>query len=230
MSDNTGCINGCTRTNQDGNREPTQARNGRLCNGCYDRLEKWLREIPERYALVPQFLTQASTIDENPGSKKRAKRPVAPTPVRVGALDLLDTRLGRKWQGTEPTEDRRGALGSLLAIANEIRSLRGSPNKPDSHVLTEADYIRLSLELLAHQEWVNDAYKEIKHLHRDLGDAIGVYPPKPVGKCPNTPEGQTDECAGPLLPDHSGVICPRCGRHWDHNQLGLLGRNLKATA
>lgn len=228
----TGCINGCTRKNASGNREPALAKHGHLCGGCYDRLEKWLTEIPEHFALVPEFLTQGTKLEENPGSKA-TKRTVAPAPLRVAALDLLDTRRGRKWLATEPTDDRRGAIGTLLAIANEIRVLRGSRPKFDSHVLGEADYIRLSLETLATQEWVFDAYKEIKKLHREIGDAVGIYPPRPVAACdvidPNTDDPH--ECGGPLFPSKGGgVYCAKCANTWDPSDLRRLGLTLGTPA
>lgn len=228
----TGCINGCTRKNKAGNRELVPAKHGHLCDGCYDRLEKWLREIPERFALLPQFLTQGTELEPNPGSKA-TKRTVAPAPLRVAALDLLDTRKGRKWQGTEPTDDRRGAIGTLLAIANELRALRNSTIKNDSHVLGEADYIRLSLETLSKQEWVTDAYKEIKKLHRELGDAVGIYPARPVATCtvvdPNTDDPHA--CGGPLYPSKAGgVYCAECSSTWDTLDLRRLGLTLGTTA
>lgn len=228
----TSCINGCTRKNASGNREASAAKHGHLCDGCYDRLEKWLTEIPERFALVPQFLTQGAALDSNPESKA-VKRTVAPAPLRVAALDLLDTRKGRKWLGTEPTSDRRGAIGALLAIANEIRTLRGSPTKDDSHVLGEADYIRHSLETLAAQEWVIETYKEIKVLHRELGDAVGIYPPRPVATC-NIVDPNSDnphECGGPLYPAKGGgVHCARCNETWDTFELRRLGLTLGMPA
>lgn len=223
------CINGCHRRNTDGEREPIRATIGHLCGPCVGRLEKWLTEIPERYALLPDYLLPSADMDANPESKA-TKRPVAPAPVRVAALDLLDTRLGRKWQGTEPTTDRRGALGTLLAIGNQIREHRGSPAKPDSHVLTEADYIRLSVDTLATSEGIKDTYNEIRILHRELGDAVGQYPPKPVGTCYVIPEGETNECGGPLMPNYGGVYCPRCGTRWGHDELRRVGMALSEPA
>lgn len=50
----------------DRHREPVLAHAGQLCNACHDRIEKWLTEIPERYALVPSFLMPSADLDENP--------------------------------------------------------------------------------------------------------------------------------------------------------------------
>jgi hypothetical protein len=220
------CARGCSRINSDGNREPVLANNGRLCGTCVGKLEKWLTEIPERYALVPQFLLPSTDLDKSPESKA-TKRPNAPVPLRLAALDLLDTRLGRKWHGTEPTPDRRGTLGVLLAIANEIRESNGSTRRKTSTVVHEADTIRGQLTWLTQQEWITDAYDELRNLHRELGDAIGVYPPKPVGKCYVIAENETEECGGPLLPNHSGVMCPKCGATWGHDELRRVGMALE---
>jgi hypothetical protein len=223
------CARGCSRINTDGNREPVLANHGRLCSTCANKIDKWLTEIPERYALVPQLLLTSTDLDTNPETKA-TKRPTPPVPLRLAALDLLDTRLGRKWQGTEPTPDRRGTLGVLLAIANEIREANGSRRRDTSTVIHEADTIRGQLRWLTTQEWVTDAYEELHHLHRELGDAIGVYPPKPVGTCYVIPKDSTDdeECGGPLLPTHTGVKCPRCGTTWQHDELRRLGMALEA--
>jgi hypothetical protein len=177
----TYCENGCTRVVK-GEREKVHAHTGRLCRGCIDKLEDWLIQIPERYAQLPEYLLPSADLDGNPESKA-TKRPVAPAPLRLAALDLLDTRRGRKWLGTEPTDDRRGALGTLLAIANEVRLSRGSEAQADGYVITEADTIRLGLSQLVGIEGISDIFKEIKALHRDLGAAVGQYPPRSVGKC-----------------------------------------------
>ena len=221
------CARGCTRINTDGNREPITARAGRLCHPCHDRLERWLTEIPERYALVPQYLLPSTDLDTNPETKT-TKRPTPPVPLRLAALDLLDTRLGRKWQGTEPTTDRRGTLGTLLTIANEIRETQGSTPRTTSTVLHEADTIRGQLHWLTAQEWITDTYQEIRILHRDLGDAIGVYPPKPVGTCYVLDD--EGECGGPLLPNTTGVHCPKCGTRWGHDELRRIGMAIGDTA
>ena len=226
------CANGCHRINSDGDKEPVLAKVGRLCTHCADRLEEWLREIPERYALVPDYVLPSVDLDANPESQA-VKRITAPVPLRLGAVDLLDTRLGRKWQGTEPTLDRRGALGTLLAIGNELRETRGSNPKTNSYVMTEADHLRLSIEALAKLESISYICLEIRTLHRQLGYAVGQYPPRPVGVCTlivDNDEGEPEACGGPLMPIETGVRCPRCGAKWGHLELRRLGLVLGDTA
>lgn len=177
------CVNGCMRTIDNGRaRTPARATTGNLCRSCIDRLDRWLTEIPERYALLPEYLLPTADLDANPEAKA-TKRPTAPVPVRLAALDLLDERLGRKWLATVAADERRGTIGTLLAIANEIRAARASERVRDSYVVTEADYVRGGLAVLAHSDGVADAYSELRTLHRELGDAVGQYPPRPVGAC-----------------------------------------------
>lgn len=226
------CINRCFRLAADDSREPSPARHGNLCNPCADRLDRWLTEIPERYALADQYLEPSVNRDPDPNNPETShlKQPQAPPPARVDVLDVLDTRLIRKWLGTDTKPDRRGTLGTLLAIGNEIREGQGAKLKRTSTVISESDHIRANLKWLAAQEWITDAYQEIRTLHRHLGDAIGVYPPKPVGTCYVVPKDSiTDEpCGGPLLPTYSGVRCPRCGAEWGYERLRQLGMALEA--
>ncbi len=219
------CANQCSRVNNDGNREPVHAKIGNICGNCMTRLEKWLREIPDRYAEVPTYLEPTTDLDRNPEVKNGRKRATAPAPIRLAALDLLDTRRGRRWQGLVPTESRRGALGTLMEIGNELRAMRGVRPVLNATVSGEAEYIRGGLDRLAFSAGIDDTYKELKALHRQLGDAIGDYPAKPVSTCPE--EYDDGVCGGPILPNAAGgVYCPRCGTRWDVERLRWLGRML----
>jgi hypothetical protein len=218
------CANNCTRITETG-RHPAHAHAGNLCASCINRLDRWLSEIPARYAEVPTYLEPGTSRDPDP-DKRDSKRTSAPVPLRLDAVDLLDERRGRKWQGLVPTEERRGTLGTLLAIGNELRAMRGSHPKIDSTVIHEADYIRGGIERLALSDGIADIYTELRSLHRQLGDAIGDYPPKPIATCEVIdPNADTDgPCGGPILPSHGGgVYCPRCGTRYDVTELRRLG-------
>lgn len=258
------CARGCKRTLQDKTRVPVRATTGNLCRSCTEHLQDWLAEIPERYALLPTYLLPTADLDRNPESQA-TKRPTAPVPVRLAALDLLDDRLGHRtidrdgWIDTIPGDERRGTIGTLLAIANEIREVRGSDRLTNSHVITEAGYIRDGIPVLAASTGIVDIYAELRTLHRQLGDAIGQYPPRPVGECPEIPDGLTHDeqtcscehhqtgddceddcfttwnkanaCGGPLLPMKlGGVVCVTCSHKWDETLLRWLGRNLEAAS
>lgn len=222
------CVRGCTRPRRHqadclddtcSGCEPQRTETGHLCHGCLDRLDTWLTEIPERYALLPSFIEPSAERDKNPEAKA-TKRTQAPVPIRLDVLDLLDTRRGRKWLGLAPTTDRRGTLGTLLAIGNELR------DKPrgDSTVIHEADWIRGSLHRLAHIDHVEDIYEELRTLHRQLGDATGQHPPRPVGTCGRIRPNTDNPCGGQIIPsDDGGAHCRRCNADWDYENLRFLG-------
>lgn len=220
----TYCVRGCTRKLADKTTIPERADVGKLCRGCYRRLERWLIEIPDRFALLPNFILPTTDVEKNPDASS-VKRQHAPAPVKVGALDLLDNRRGRKWLGTEPTEDRRGAVGTLHAIADYIRAGRNTSTRLKPTVSREADTIYKNLEWLAGDDLIADAYDELRKLHRELGDAIGEFPPRPVGTC--TQEDGDETCGGALMPTYSGVRCAECGTSWDQATLRMLGRVLQ---
>jgi hypothetical protein len=176
------CANACTRINADGQREPSRAETGQLCRSCLDRLDRWLEDIPHRYASLPDYLLPTADLDRNPESKA-TKQPTAPVPIRLAALDLLDERLKRDWLGTIAADERHGTLGTLMTVANKIRVRRNSAHRIHSYVMTEADYLRASLDAFAELDTVVDDFRTIKRLHRELGEAIGQYPPRPVGRC-----------------------------------------------
>lgn len=220
----TYCVTGCRR-----NGHPTQTTApDKLCRHCENTLRDWIRTIPDIYSLLPSFIEHGST-EKNPDSQA-TKRTEAPAPMRLDIIDLLDTRLGRRWQGLDTTDDRRGALGTLLAIAEEIHDNRNLANPPPAHVAGACDYISRHMLWLVQQDWVAEAFTEIKRLHRLLSDAIGDYRPKPVGVCNVTLEDDT-ECGGPLLANkYGGVRCGRCHNTWDAKQLRHLGLTLAQEA
>lgn len=232
------CANKCTRKGSDGHRYPKPADSGNLCDTCIDRLNTWLYEIPDRYATVPTFIDPNTGRDPDPNQTKHIKRTNAPVPIRLDVVDLLDTRRGRKWQGLVPTTDRRGTLGTLLAIGNEIRELRGTKPRLDSTVVEEADHIRKNIHALATIDYIPDLYDEIKKLHRALGEAIGIHPQPPVATCtivdPNRElaEDEPPECGGPIFParNSGGAYCARCHTEWKPDELAHLGAILKVDA
>jgi hypothetical protein len=198
-----------------------------LCAHCEDQLTRWLKEIPNHYALLPTFL-QHGTTDSNPDSKA-TKRSEAAAPMRLEIIDLLDTRLGRKWQGLAVTDDRRGTLGTLLAITGEIHDGRNLTGEQPTNVTAACNYITRHMLWLITQEWVGDTYSELRKLHRSLSDAVGIYRPKPVGKCHVIPEDAEEPCGGPLMASpYGGVRCPRCESTWDATHLRQLGLAITA--
>lgn len=219
----TACILGCrTRPDPDGNRHPVQTEDpSQVCRRCEDRMLGWLEKIPEHYALLPAFLEPGS-VDANPESKTtKAANP--PVPVRLEVLDLLDTRHGRRWQGTQPADDRRGVLGTLESWARLVREEKNITTSQGCTVAYEAATLRRHLLWVCEQPWVTELYEDLKLLHRQLSDAVGDYRPKPVGVCQVVTED--GECQGALMPSRYavGVHCGRCGASWSETDLERLG-------
>lgn len=218
MSELRYCAKGCKR-----NGHPTQIEPpAHVCERCEDQIRRWAGEIPNLYALLPRFL-EHGTIEKNPDSKA-TKAATAQAPMRLEIVDLLDERRGRKWLGTEPTDDHRGVYGTLTAIANEIRDGRNMATPEPNSVTGACELITTHARWLTNQDAATAVHDELKNLHRQLSDAVGVYRPKPVGRCHVVPEDAEDPCGGPLLAStYGGVRCPKCGAVWDAEQLRLLG-------
>lgn len=217
------CVIGCTRRGREGNKLPvTTEPPSLLCTHCEDRLHRWLQQIPDHYALLPSVVEHGS-IEPNPGSKS-TKAAVAPAPLRLEVLDLLDARLGRRWNGTVPAyRDRRGIVGTLQAHCDRLVEER----RLDVGTVTVAgacallDRHRL---WLAEQPWVEHLYAEIKTVHRSLADAVGDYRRPSVGRCHVVPEDAENPCGGGLYASpYGGVRCGRCGTTWDAGHLRQLG-------
>jgi hypothetical protein len=242
------CLNGCeSRQGSPASKvwcEPGQ----RLCPKCAARLDKWLRAIPDLYALLPHVVDHG-TVPADPGTM-HVKRPDPPAPMRLEVVDLLDTR------------SERGVLGVVHSWAEMVRDQRHdtrpctcSHARP-SHthhcsaigcgcheyrpvtatVSRECAYLITNLPWCTQQEFAGDLYDEIRVLARTLADTVGEYRPKPVGKCAalvtldmgylHEPDLIQDVCGGALVMDRegTGVHCLRCGaRHEANHELRALG-------
>lgn len=212
------CLNGC-ETRQGGEMTPVPAEPGKLlCPGCAKRLDKWLRAIPDDYALLPHVV-EHGTVPADPGTK-HTKRPDPPAPMRLEVIDLLDQRPGY------------GALGILHSWADNVRDLRWQDPPEVVTVAGECALLIVNLPWAAGNEWIVDLYDEIRVLARTLADTVGEYRPKPVGKCAalRPVEDSTVQvlCGGALVMDRegAGVHCLKCGtRHeatLELRQLGLV--------
>jgi hypothetical protein len=240
------CLNGCTRRHVDGTRHPVRVeQSARICGRCVDRLDTWLREIPDHFDRLPGLLEHGS-LDVDARTGRRAD---AAAPMRLDIVDLLDTRPGRHRRGTVsvPAEDCRGALGALAGWVKLVAEKR-RPGRdariimPTGGVRGFAEYLLRHLDWISEQVWVDDFTTEVHKLRNQLAYAVGIRPPLPVGRCTAVVDGEY--CGGPLWPDHArgrcegessvgsawrflgGVHCGSCGDRWSSATLARLGAGL----
>lgn len=218
------CANGCTR--RDGERRnrvqlPTD-NPATICGRCVANLNTWLTGIADNYGKLGRFI-QHGTTEGNPESKA-TKRSEAAAPMRLEVIDLLDERLGRKWQGLAPTSDRRGVIGALQAPAEQVTDERNLTGALPTTVGGLTAFLRRHLNWITEQPWVPDFYDEMKRLDRAISDAIGDYKRPPVGKCHVPADDAGTPCGGPLFAStYGGVHCARCHATWDAAHLRQLG-------
>jgi len=224
MSEIRYCVTGCTTK---GNRVTTETKSN-LCTHCEDRLHIWLRTIPDHYALLPTFLEHGTT-DRNPESKT-SKAPDPPAPMRLDIIDLLDTRLGRIWNGTAPAHDRRGVIGTLRAHAERVIDERHLTTPTPETVYAACALLDRHRLWIAEQDWIAELYTETKQLNRTLADAVGEYRRPPVGHCHIDTDDNGGRCNGNLHANtYGGVRCARCHATWDATHLRQLGLAQAAT-
>lgn len=222
MSELRFCVVGCTRPVDDGGRIRVQTTPpAYVCDRCEETLRRRLREIPDRYALLPAFIEHGTT-ETNPDSKATTQ-PWAPAPMRLEVVDHLDTRHGRQWLGTAPTDDYRGVLGVLESWARLVREERNLPPPSTRPTVTgEAHTLARHLTWIAAQPWVDEFHAELRTLDRDLAAAVGDHRVRPVGTC--TVEVDDGPCGGPLMPTDEGTVrCVRCHDRWSYDDLRRLG-------
>lgn len=241
------CLNGC-ESQQSAPASAVHCEPGQLlCPRCGARLDKWLRAIPDTYALLPSVV-EHGTVPSDPGTK-HTKRPDPPAPMRLEVTDLLDVRPGR------------GVLGVVHSWAELVRDQRhdtrpclcghARPSHTDNRcsmigchcrdytpvtatVTRECAYLITNLAWCTGQHFAGDLYAEIKQLARAIDDTVGEYRPKPVGSCARVVDRvfptQTDHvdvlCGGALVMEKESrsVKCLRCGsRHEANEGLRALG-------
>lgn len=215
------CVTGCKTKTDSGERIRVRTDSkSYLCRRCEDNLHTWLTKIPALYALLPKFAIPGST-EKNPETVA-TKRAEAPAPVRLEILDLLDTRHGRKWNGTAAAHDRRGVLGTLLVHAERLTDEKPLSTQPKPNVAAVCELLDRHRLWLAEQDWIQFLYADTQDMHRACADANGEYRRPPVGRCPiDTDNGH---CEGPLFANPAGgVHCAKCDATWDATRLRQLG-------
>lgn len=224
MSELTYCANGCmTRHGNEEHRTQTEAPS-QLCTRCEGRLSDWLTKIPDNYALLPTFL-EHGVAERNPDSKTTKSANPGQAPMRLDIIDLLDTRLGRRWNGTEPAHDRRGVIGTLRVHVERLTEERPlTASWTDTSVSAACNLLNRHRLWIAEQDWVSDLYEDLRNINRTLSDAVGDYRRPPIGRCHLAIEDGENICGGALFAnEYGGVRCSKCGNAWDASHLRQLG-------
>lgn len=214
------CANTCTRDDA----PVTTTAPSQLCDHCEENLHRWLNNITNTWAMLPMFVSHG-TIERNPDSKA-TKSAVAQAPMRLEIIDLLDTRLGRKWNGTAAAKDRRGVAGNIQAHVERLMEERPLTTLKHDHRDVEAACQLLDRHRLwlAEQDWISYLYEDIRVINLQLSNAIGDYKRPAVGTCHVVPENANKACGGPLYANKAGgVRCARCQATWDASHLRQLG-------
>lgn len=241
------CLNGCEAMQGDARSKVFCEPRHLICAKCAARLAKWLRELPDTYALLPSVIDHG-TVPADPGTK-HTKRPDPPAPMRLEVIDLLDVRQERgalgivhSWaqvvreERNQPANCTCGHLalghrsyGAVRCTAKKCHCEAYEPIKPT--VTAECHLLVSNLPWIVEQGFAGDLYEEIRVLQRTLTDTVGDYRAKPVGKCarlvdrPGVPLQVT--CGGALLmdkaepdaekPQRTGVHCVSCGSRHEAN-------------
>lgn len=223
MSEIIYCANACTRRHGDEYHRVTTEAPSQLCARCESRIHEWLTTLADKYALLPTFIDLGAA-ERNPDSKA-TKSANAPAPMRLDIIDLLDTRRGRRWNGTEPTTDRRGVAGTLKVHIDTLIEDRPLTQQPPITTITAACALLDRHRLwIYEQDWVDLFYEDLRQIHRALSEAVGEYRRPPVGRCHLIHDDNTDLCGGNLFANpYGGVRCARCGSSWQADKLRLLG-------
>jgi hypothetical protein len=198
------CLNGCLSRSSGA---PVRCRNGRLiCDGCVDRLQKWLAAIPLLLAALSTLTGRGALGQGERSEGKATKSAHAPIPIRVDAVALLDSR------GDESVSKRIRRWEAWLQASRRLTKW--------PMLLTHCDW-------LARQPEVRALYVDVRAIHRQLRNAVGDRPPAAVGTCGAEVDG--GPCGGPLMPmRHAvGVRCAWCGDEWHEGDLRGLGRLLE---
>jgi len=199
---------------------PRRATEGfRTCDGCADRIRDALQEIPAQFARLTTVRALLPQVGEDgrrgPGFGSRS-------PARDIVIAVTD------WRTTWSEDDRLHHPPSVLrSWASMVREEVGEA-PPDAAAGIEADAALLvrRLDHVTRQEWVGDLWRELREVVDQLRTIAGEPVPRPIGRCPNIPAGQTEEC-GTRLYVREGtdtIRCRVCGEEWPRARWRMLGQ------
>lgn len=234
------CINGCaTRPKGQEPAQPRQAKRGRLCLGCFRRLEDWLRDIPVDFALLP--IVAVSGGAQRMDGTGRTKQPEAPAPLRLEVAALADRQRG-SYSGVRDDGDELwyelpdvpSVLSFLHTWAEQLRNDldpqrearlaaggRTAREQQAPTVYQEAGYLLRAIDRLSEADWVDEAMVELRVVWLALCRVHGLTVGPSLGACFSVP------CEGKVYRDRFTGIpsCNVCHREY----VGLDALRLKLT-
>lgn len=167
-------------------------------------------------------------------------------PGRVDVMALRDPR-----SVADGDVDLWSVLGTLVGVALrlDLRDIHGQPLPIPRSVEGCSGWLHLRLDALCAAGWVDDAWHDLRAVHRQLRAVAGDPAPRPVGRCWKRvdDDGQLDdagkwECGGllylppqPLKGMDEPVVLPAdlrcgvCGGHYDRGEIVRVGRARKAA-
>jgi len=209
-----------------------------VCRRCTGRWERWLGELVELYATLPDVLLAGSIPDDTAEHGKPKKAPASPSPIRLNVWALLhpeDLRFmlaDKDGRPTIPTglkgiPDVADVLGNWAQAVYDALDWTATAPRTISGATTVLGVNTLTLAAMPDADSFD---AELRWVHGALYEAHGLRESSPVGKCPSL-DGDGKECGGPLWPDKYGrmqVSCSRCHRTFDERFLSHLGGMLSA--
>lgn len=201
--------------------DPRPAENGLLCRRDRDRLEHMLREIPDLYATLDSRLESITTDNDR---VKRGKLSGSPALARLDVIAMQDPRTmpatgtPDQWGYTQADDDIWDVAGVMIQWSDCLADEHDIEHRATD--INQAVHMLLGwFDQVCHSTWIDEFFREVKIIRRQLGRAHGERKPRPVGKCINVLDrgDHTIECGANLyLPVAGATIrCRDCGRRYD---------------
>lgn len=224
-----------------------QADLGHSCRGHFERLGTMLREVEDQAAILsaapsmqqrsgpgggaPAFTRAPARLDVLVHNDRRSvpagERPPGPACATCWHGSCIDIRAWIDAYDARAT-DQLSILDVLHSWARLVREERALSEPDEVTVMSERAVLTRWLEWIVEQDWIDEAYADIRNLLAQLKGVNGTAElrPKSVGLCPTLLED--GECGGRLWPDEGRgeVTCGHCGRIFDRGELRHLGEML----
>lgn len=224
---------------------------GRLCDGCLDRLWTTLRWAEFHLATLSPVKAVRPEMVATAGGFESA------SPANDSALVLLDLRSAPRGVGrslTGPDDDDTSLLSAPAVLGGWARQVWEERTPPSLRRLIPApatvrdavSALLSALPWIAEQDWVGDFEDEVGQLNRQLRGVNGEAPPAPVATCtellgdrPATAEDTRPVCGGDIvmwkhdrvgsLPPVVGARCLACARKYTGFELIDLAKRKAGT-